>query len=348
MTLTRAFRNIELKSPNKFHAKAQRPQSQGICKFFAYFAPWREKMISANVLSPDSEIMKGKIIILAAAIFLFLISADAQTAYVQEIEKWRAEHEAELKNDNGWLTVAGLFWLKEGTNTIGAGAGFDIELTENFKQGKFGEIEFKNGAARLKIENGIEALSDGKDISEIALVSDENGKPTVIETGSQTFYLIKREDRFGIRLKDKNSRERQAFKGLHWFPVDKNYKVTAEFESFSEPKEILVPNVLGGNFKMKSPGILKFKIKGKKYSLQPVEEGDQLFIIFRDASAKTETYGAGRFLYAAKPVNGKVVLDFNKAENPPCAFTSFATCPLPPPQNRLEADIKAGEKRYDH
>lgn len=289
--------------------------------------------------------MKRSFIIFIWAIFISPTFANAQTAYVKEVEKWRGDHETELKSEDGWLTVAGLFWLKDGINTIGAGSGFDVRLTENF-QGKFGEINFQNGAATLKVEDGVEALNDGKKISTIELASDEKGKPTVIQTGSQTFYLIKREDRFGIRLKDKSNKERLNFKGLHWFPIDENYKVTAKFEAFDAPKEVLIPNVLGGNFKMQSPGVLKFKLKGKDYSLQPVEEDDKLFIIFRDASSRSETYGAGRFLYAEKPVNGKVVLDFNRAENPPCAFTSFATCPLPPPQNRLDVEIKAGEKRY--
>jgi len=292
-----------------------------------------------------------KFIIFLGLFFALLISVNAQSEYVKSIEKWRAQHEAELKTDNGWLTVAGLFWLKDGVNTIGAGVGFDIELTENFKQGKFGEINFRNGKAVLKVENGVEALTDGKIVSEIELISDETGKPGAIQTGSQTFYLIKREDRFGIRLKDKNSKERINFTGLKWFPVDEDYKIKAKFEAFDVPKEILIPNVLGGNFKMKSPGVLRFKLNGKKYALEPVlEEGsDELFIIFRDATSRTETYGAGRFLYAKRAENGKVILDFNKSENPPCAFTSFATCPLPPPQNRLEVEIKAGEKRYgDH
>ncbi len=290
-----------------------------------------------------------KIVIFLGGLFAFLISVNAQTDYAKEIEKWRADHETELKSENGWLTVAGLFWLKDGANTIGAGADFDIELTENFK-GKFGEISFQNGKAILKVENGVEALTDGKTVSEIELASDEKGKPSVIQTGSQTFYLIKRESRFGIRLKDKNSKERVNFKGLNWFPLDPKYKITADFETFAEPKEVLIPNVLGGNFKMKSPGVLRFKFKGKQYALEPVlEEGsDGLFIIFRDATSRKETYGAGRFLYAKRAENGKVLLDFNRAENPPCAFTSFATCPLPPPQNRLEIAIKAGEKRYEH
>jgi uncharacterized protein (DUF1684 family) len=288
--------------------------------------------------------------IVLAIVFASLTLAQGQTEYVKEVEKWRSDRETNLKKETGWLTVAGLFWLKEGTNTVGAGPDFNIRLTDNFKQGKFGEIDFMNGEAALKVESGVEAQSGGKTISgTIDLVSDDNEKPTEIRTGTQTFFLIRREDRFGIRLKDSNSEARRNFKGLHWFPIDENYKVTARLEAFPEPKEVLVPNVLGGNFKMKSPGLLKFALKGKEYSLQPVDEGDgTLFIIFSDGSNRNETYKSGRFLYADKPVNGEAVLDFNKAENPPCAFTAFATCPLPPPQNKLDVEITAGEKRYDH
>jgi uncharacterized protein len=288
--------------------------------------------------------------VLLAIIVASLFTAQAETDYAKEIEKWRQERETNLKKDTGWLTVAGLFWLKEGTNTVGAGENFDVRLTENFKQGKFGEIEFKDDKAALKVANGIEAQADGKNISApVELVSDEKGKPTEIRTGTQTFYLIKREERFGIRLKDSNSEARRNFKGLHWFPVDESYKVTARLEASTEPKELKVPNVLGGFFKMKSPGTLKFSLKGKEYSLQPVDEGDgTLFIIFGDGSNKNETYKSGRFLYAEKPVNGETTLDFNKAENPPCAFTPYATCPLPPPGNSLEVEVAAGEKRYDH
>jgi uncharacterized protein (DUF1684 family) len=298
------------------------------------------------VKSLDDEM---KTLVLLATVLLSLPSANGQTDYIKEIEKFRSDRESNLKKDDGWLTVAGLFWLKDGVNTVGAGPDFDIRLTDNFKQGKFGEIEFRDGVATLKVESGVEATSDGKNISTIALVSDEKGKPTRIQTGSQMFYLIKRDDRFGIRLKDKNSKERLAFKGLHWFPIDESYKITARFEVFPTPKEVPIPNVLGGNFKMKSPGLLKFSLKEKQYSLQPVvEEDDKLFIIFSDASNLTDSYKGGRFLYANQPVNGQVVLDFNQAVNPPCAFTHFATCPLPPPQNDLPVAVKAGEKRYDH
>lgn len=291
-----------------------------------------------------------KVAILLVIVAGFASAALAQTDYVKEIEKWRSEREAKLKTETGWLTVAGLFWLKEGTNTVGAGEKFDVRLTDNFKAGRFGEIDFGDGKAVLKVASGVDAQSDGKNImGPTELISDEKGKPTEIRTGTQTFFLIKREERFGIRLKDSNSEARRNFKGLHWFPIDESYKVTARLEAYPEPKEITVPNVLGGNFKMKSPGILKFTLNGKEYSLVPVLEDDgTLFIIFNDKSSKTETYKAGRFLYAEKPVNGEAVLDFNKAENPPCAFTPYATCPLPRPENRLAAEIKAGEKRFDH
>lgn len=281
-------------------------------------------------------------------VFVSATAAQGQTDYVKEIEKWRSERETKLKTETGWLTVAGLFWLKEGVNTIGAGESFDVRLTNNFRPGKFGEIEFKNGAAVLKVAGEVEAQVDGKRFTGTkTLVSDERGKPTEVRTGTQTFFLIKREERFGIRLKDSNSDARRNFKGLEWFPVEESYKVTARLEPGTEAKELQVPNVLGGFFKMKSPGVLKFTLKGKQVSLQPVEEDDgTLFLIFGDASNESATYKSGRFLYADKPVNGEVTLDFNKAENPPCAFTPYATCPLPPAGNKLEVAVDAGEKRY--
>ena len=276
--------------------------------------------------------------------------AEEQSDYAATISKWRTERETNLKKETGWLTVAGLSWLKEGTNTVGAGEKFDVRLTENFKAGKFGQIDFANGKAVLKVESGVEAQSDGKSITgPIELVSDEKGKPTEIRTGTQTFFLIKREERYGIRLKDSNSEARRNFTGLHWFPVKESYKVTARLEPGTEEKEVKVPNVLGGFFKMKSPGRLKFILEGKEQSLQAVEEDDgSLFLIFADHSNEKETYKTGRFLYADKAVNGETVLDFNKAENPPCAFTPYATCPLPPAGNKLAVAINAGEKRFGH
>ena len=291
--------------------------------------------------------MKNALIIFLGLPFLALAATPVPTDYVKTVEEWRSSEEANLKKENGWLTLAGLFWLKDGVSTVGAGAQFDVRLTNNFKPGKFGEIEFKDGSATLHVASGVEAQCEGTPVSTITLVSDEKGKPTEIKTGSEMFYLIRREDRFGIRLKDNQSKARQSFSGLKWFPVDESYRVSAHLEALPEPKELMIPNVLGGHFKMKTPGLLRFSLQGKDYSLQPVLQDDgSLFLIFRDASNESDTYSAGRFLDAAKPVNGETVLDFNKAENPPCAFTPYATCPLPPPGNDLPVAIKAGEKRY--
>src|SRR6202790_2502385 len=138
----------------------------------------------------DKQMKKGSSILLAI-VFVFLTSAQAQTDYIKAVEKWRSDEENDLKKETGWLTVAGLFWLKDGINTVGAGPDFDVRLTDNFQQGKFGEIDFKNGVAALKVASGVEAQSDGKSISTVDLVSDEKGKPTEIRTGSQTFYLIR-------------------------------------------------------------------------------------------------------------------------------------------------------------
>lgn len=277
----------------------------------------------------------------------FTSFARAQSGYAGELQKWRVEHENELKTDGGWLTVVGLFWLKDGKNTIGSGSGFDIELTDNFKSGKFGEIGFTNGKCVLTINDGVEATIDGAPVQTVELKLDDKATTSIVKTGSQSFYLIKREERFGIRLKDTNSKPRREFTHLKWYGIDPKLRVTAKFEKYAEQKEVLIPNVLGGEFKMKSPGLVKFKLNGKRIALQTVDEGDgRLFIIFRDLTSRTTTYGAGRFLYADKPTGDTAVLDFNKAENPPCAFTSFATCPVAPQQNRLEIEIRAGEKRY--
>lgn len=284
-------------------------------------------------------------IILSIVVFSFV--GYAETEYERGINQWRIERQNALLADGGWLTVSGLFCLKDGVNTVGSGSKYDVELTNSFNAAEFGEIVFSGGKAILTIEPGVNATSDGKPFTTVELISDEKAKPTKIQIGSQSFFLIKREDRYGIRLKDEKSPARTNFAGLKWFPVDPNLKVTATLEPFPEPKEILVPNVLGGSFPYKSPGLLRFKIGGKEYTLQPVGEGKRLFIIFRDLTSRKSTYGSGRFLYADAPKDGKVELDFNKAENPRvCAFTAFATCPLPPQQNRLEVAIPAGEKRY--
>lgn len=294
--------------------------------------------------------ISGKYRFLAAAITLLVLTGFnvfAQSDYQSGILKWREKRENDLKAAGGWLTLTNLAWLKEGLNTVGSKEGSDVKLPDSIPP-EVGRIDFKAGSAKLFINQGVNALGDGQPVQEITLKSDAEGKPTRVEIGDVSFTLIKREDRYGIRVRDVNSPNRRKFTNLHWFPIDESYRVTADFEAYPAPKEIEIPNVLGGIFKMKSPGLLKFKLGGKDYSLEPVEEGDEYFIIFNDLTSRTTTYQPGRFLYSKKAENGKVVLDFNQAYNPPCAFTEYATCPLPPAQNRLKTEIKAGEMRYDH
>ncbi len=268
--------------------------------------------------------------------------------YQDQIQKWRKEHESGLKADDGWLTLAGLFWLEKGkTNSVGVGKEFDIQLPGRLKPGKFGVITMEARRISLSIEPGITATVDGRKIENIELASDENGKPTIVNFGDIEINAIKRKEKTGIRIRDKKSVEREEFNGLNWFPIDQKYELIAEFEPFKQERIMLVPNVLNQAVKMKSPGIARFVLDGREFTLQPALNGDgRLFFIFRDLSSRTESYGAGRFLYTEMPENGRLKIDFNKAENPPCAYTDFATCPLPPPQNDLRVKINAGEKHY--
>jgi uncharacterized protein len=286
--------------------------------------------------------------IVAALFSLFVLSGLAlgQSNYARDTAKWRTVHENELKAEDGWLSVIGLNWLKEGGNTIGWGRGFDVQLSEGAPRKKFGDIALDRGKGMLLVDPDVTATINGRSIKTAELTPDPKAEAQIVKVGSESFFLIKRGERVAVRIRDSKSKARRQFTHLKWFAYDPNARVVARFEKYAAPREVLVPNVLGESFKMTSPGLLRFRYGGHEYALEPVEEDGKLFIIFRDATSKTETYGAGRFLYAGAAVNGKVVLDFNRAENPPCAFTAFATCPLPPKQNRIDAAIRAGEKRF--
>jgi uncharacterized protein len=276
------------------------------------------------------------------------MTATAQDTYEKTIQTWRAEREAKLKSDDGWLTVSGLFWLREGVNEFGAGPTNDIVLPPGSAPEKIGAFELTNGAVTLRVAEGVNVIVDDKPVRELVVKSDESGKPDLVKVGDLSFTALKRGERFGIRLKDKNSRARRDFTGLRWYPVKEPYRVTAQFIPYDQPKEVSIINIIGDIEKYKSPGLLKFKLNGQEYTLEPVTSSpDRLFIIFRDLTSNKTTYAASRFLYAGKPKDGQVILDFNQAINPPCAFTAFATCPLPPKQNRLNVAIEAGELIYN-
>jgi hypothetical protein len=177
---------------------------------------------------------------------------------------------------------------------------------------------------------------------------DMPGPATVIAVGDLSMFVLGRGDRFAIRLRDKNSRFRKEFHGLKWFPVDEAWRIKARWVAYTAARRIAIESVTGDTAQEPSPGYAAFKVEGREYRLEPVLEGDRLFFIFKDKTAGAETYSAGRFLYAAQPRDGYVLLDFNRAFTPPCAFSPFLTCPLPPPQNRLSVRIPAGELDYKH
>lgn len=277
----------------------------------------------------------------------------AQTSEPQRdnLAKWRAEREAKLKAEDGWLTVAGLFWLKEGVNTVGTTADSAIVLPEGSAPAQVGEFELREGKTFFRVAAGVTVTANGQPVRELEVKSDAVKQPDVLKLNDLTFLLLKRGERFGIRLKDQNARTRRDFAGLRWYEGKAAYRVTAQFIPYEQPKNVSLVNILGDVEPMKSPGYVMFTLNGQDLSLEPVASGgDKLFFIFRDLTSGKTTYKPGRFLYAAAPADltkpGPVVLDFNQAINPPCAFTAFATCPLPPKRNHLAVAIEAGEQTY--
>jgi hypothetical protein len=268
--------------------------------------------------------------------------------YRAEVEKWRQQHEQNLRSDDGWLTVVGLFWLKEGVNTVGTGAGNSFALPPHSAPEQVGAFEFHGGRTVFRSAPGATVTVNGKPATSASLKADTAGTPDVLRVGDLSMFVIQRGTRFGIRLKDKNSEARRKFAGNRWFPISPDYRVTAKFIPYTPPKKIAVPNILGDVDQEDCPGYVEFTLQGRQFRLDPVTEGDVLFFIFKDLTAGKETYPSGRFMYTDLPQKGQVVVDFNKAVNPPCAFTPYATCPLPPSQNHLPVRIEAGELRYGH
>jgi uncharacterized protein (DUF1684 family) len=285
--------------------------------------------------------------LLVAVLALAILPVD-QSSYRVQMEKWRQQREESLKAENGWLTVAGLFWLKEGESTLGAGHGNNFVLPPGSAPERGGRFDFHGGKTVFQAAPGVTVSVNGKPVTTASLTADSAGPPDVLRLGNLSMFVIQRGSRFGVRLKDKDSEARRKFAGTHWFPVAEEYRVTAKFVPYTPPKKIAVPNILGDVEQEDSPGYVEFTLKGQQLRLDPVSEGDVLFFIFKDLTSGKETYPPGRFLYADMPRNGEVVLDFNQAVDPPCAFTPYATCPLPPAQNHLPVRIEAGELRYGH
>jgi uncharacterized protein (DUF1684 family) len=267
--------------------------------------------------------------------------------YVKQIDAWRTQRVERLKAPNGWLSLIGLHWLKDGRNTVGSAKDNDVVLAKG--PGHLGVVTLKEGAATIELDPKSGATIDGKPAKSATLLDDSHDTPTTVAFGTASFYLVDRNGKKGLRVKDSAADARTHFTQIDNFATDPTWRIEAKWIAFDPPHTLETPNVLGQTDTFPVPGKAEFTRGGKTYELLPVVEvpGDkELFLIFADRTSGKETYGAARFLYAEMPKDGKIVLDFNKAYNPPCAFTPYATCPLAPPENRLDLAVTAGEKKY--
>lgn len=282
-------------------------------------------------------------LLISAVVVLGATSTQApDQAYVQSFEKWKADQTADLKKN--WLSLTGLFWLKPGANTFGSDPASQIVFPKG--PAHAGEFELNGKEVSLKLLPEAHATIDGKSATAAKLDPDTSQHVTYVEMGSLRFHVIVRDERVGIRVLDRDSAAARNFKGMLFYPLDMNYRVTATWVPADGKKTIEVPNVLGDVTAQAVPGVVEFKVNGEDSKLTAlggdVKQG--LFFVFNDLTAKNDTYPGGRFLDTGPIVEGHVVLDFNRAYNPPCAVTPYATCPLAPKENRLTVAIPAGEK----
>ncbi len=276
----------------------------------------------------------------------FAVAADPDAT---EFATWREAREARLRADNGWLSLVGLFWLDEGENSFGASREARVVLPEDAGPEHAGVFERKGDAVTLRLADGVTATVDDVPFRARALRTDAAGAPELVRLGRISFSVIARGERLGVRMRDPESPARREFGGCDWFAPRADLRVRARFERYDPPRTLAIPNVLGDLLEESCPGVAIFEVDGRKCRLEPTigdPETGELFFVFGDASNGVSTYPGGRFLDADAPVNGTVLLDFNRAVNPPCAFTAFATCPLPPESNRLPVALEAGE-RFD-
>lgn len=279
-------------------------------------------------------------------------AASDAASYRDEIQKWQQHRVNGLMRDDSWLTLCGLFWLKEGENTIGSDSTSAVILPAGKSKKIAGSLFLDEGTVRLKALPGSGMTINDSAVATAVLQSDADGAtaPTTVRMGSLSFFIIKRGDRLGVRVKDKDNPARVNFKGLEFFPIDPKWRVEARFEPYVPPKMIPVETVINTTENDSCPGALVFTLEGVSCRLDAtIETGseNQLFIMFSDETSGRETYGPGRQMYTTLPDStGHVVLDFNKAYNWPCVYTEFATCPIPPRQNHLPVRVEAGEKMY--
>jgi uncharacterized protein (DUF1684 family) len=298
----------------------------------------------------DGLIRAAAIVLLTAASSLRLAAAENSQDESAKIADWRAKRLESLTSETGWLTPIALYWLKDGENSFGRAPDRAFSLDDAALAADTGAFVLTNGRVRYVAHASTSMTYLGKPVTSLDLVSDVNEKPTELVAGPLHFMLIERAGHLGIRVRDSVSPNRLQFRGLQYFPVRADWHIQAHFEPYVPERRIPIVNILGMTEDMTSPGAIVFERDGRTWRLDAILEapGDrELFVMFSDATSGKETYGAGRFLYVGLPNADRIEVDFNQAYNPPCAFTNFATCPLPPRQNQLALAIDAGELKYE-
>ncbi|MBX2963448.1 MAG: DUF1684 domain-containing protein [Cyclobacteriaceae bacterium] len=273
-----------------------------------------------------------------------------EEAYRKAIIEWQQKRNDYQVSGQGWVNLAGLFWLKEGINTFGSGASNDFIFPSGKIPERAGFLLLKDGLVTLEGAEGVEFSINGAQVSS-AVVYHPDSSRLVIEYGPLRWFFIKRDDKLGIRLRDLEHPHLKEFKGIDFSDINPEWRIEGRVEWADSSRTIEITNVLGQTLQQRSVGTLVFSYQDKEYRLDALDEGgNEFFIIFGDETNARETYGAGRYMYVPVPEDGdNIIIDFNKAYNPPCAFTEFATCPLPPKQNILPFAIPVGEKNYgDH
>ena len=297
-------------------------------------------------------IMKSKFGLATLAACLLAACGSGHTefdlsAYENELEQWRQQRLERLKSPNGYLNLAGLFWLVPGNYSFGSADDNDIVFPPNAAS-RVGEFQVTETGVVMQVDPGADVRYEEIPVRSILISDDKTDNPVTISHGSLAWTVIERDGRYAVRLRDYEHPAIEAFPPIEHYPMDPAMRVSATLNRFDEPRVLNVETVIEGlGYRPQSPGTVEFNIGEETFELEAYASGDRLFFVFGDQTSGRQTYPAGRFLYAALPGDdGVTLLDFNRAYNPPCAFNSFATCPVASPRNRLAVGIEAGEK-YD-
>ena len=267
--------------------------------------------------------------------------------FEREEMAWRESRESAMRDSTSWLTIAGLFWLEQGANSFGSSPDNQISLPQHSSPARAGELILENDRVRLRAAGEAGISLQGRPVLSADLRSDAGGEPDRIEMGDLRMWIIERDGRKALRVRDFRAERFLEFEKLYFYPPDPDYRVIGTFVPHDKAESIMLSTVAGTRAEIASTGKVEFNLKGRELSLVLLDGGENsYFIIFRDETSGRETYGACRYMSAADLGEQMVELNFNRAVNPPCAYTPYATCPLPPPENILPVSVEAGEKKY--